>query len=351
MSHWDFFPENYRQDLTNRILQAIRGGECCQVIGLSGAGKSNLAGFLSHRKSNELCLVEVDCNRLTDFTTVELYSLIARTCADFSQPISSLEDLTRNLEEALNRTSGQISLVFDRFDVLLEHDFKTTAGNLRWLRDQFKYRLTFVIFTRQKLAADNELAELFYANTFWLGTLSEENAFWSIDQFTTRHNLAWDDNLKTAIFNLSRGYPSLLRAVCEAVRAGTPLEPSALIHHTAVSRLVDEFWATMPSQEELAKSGLEDHPLLRLTNRVNIESGLTAKEALLLDYLWSYPEFLCEKDAIIQAVWPEDKVFNQGIRDDSLAQLVRRLRQKIEPDPRRPIHLVTVPGRGYRYHP
>jgi two-component system KDP operon response regulator KdpE len=60
---------------------------------------------------------------------------------------------------------------------------------------------------------------------------------------------------------------------------------------------------------------------------------------------------VCEKDDLIQAVWPEDKIFEQGIRDDSLAQLVRRLRKKIEPDPASPRRIHTIPGRGYRFKP
>jgi DNA-binding winged helix-turn-helix (wHTH) protein len=57
---------------------------------------------------------------------------------------------------------------------------------------------------------------------------------------------------------------------------------------------------------------------------------------------------LVEKDDLIRAVWPEDKLFEDGGRDDSLAQLIRRLRRKIEPDPARPQIIQTVPGRGYR---
>jgi len=60
---------------------------------------------------------------------------------------------------------------------------------------------------------------------------------------------------------------------------------------------------------------------------------------------------VCEKDDLIRAVWPEDRIYEQGIRDDSLAQLVRRLREKIEPDPSNPRYIQTIPGRGYRFVP
>ena len=68
-------------------------------------------------------------------------------------------------------------------------------------------------------------------------------------------------------------------------------------------------------------------------------------------YFLEHAGEVCEKDDLIQAVWPEDKIFEQGIRDDSLAQLVRRLRKKIEPDPAAPRRIQTIPGRGYRFKP
>jgi DNA-binding winged helix-turn-helix (wHTH) protein len=78
-------------------------------------------------------------------------------------------------------------------------------------------------------------------------------------------------------------------------------------------------------------------------------SILTAKENLLLNYLRLHPGEVCEKDDLIRAVWPEDRIYEHGIRDDSLAQLVRRLREKIESDPSQPRFIHTVPGRGYRF--
>lgn len=52
--------------------------------------------------------------------------------------------------------------------------------------------------------------------------------------------------------------------------------------------------------------------------------------------------------SFIDAVWPAE-VHAGGLRDDSLAQLVRRLRLKIEPDPSNPTRILTLPGRGYHF--
>jgi hypothetical protein len=77
-------------------------------------------------------------------------------------------------------------------------------------------------------------------------------------------------------------------------------------------------------------------------------SQLTANEHRLLTHLQAHAGEVCAKDDLIQAVWSEE-VIVEGLRDDSLAQLVRRLRQKIEPDPSTPRYIHTAPGRGYMY--
>ena len=98
-------------------------------------------------------------------------------------------------------------------------------------------------------------------------------------------------------------------------------------------------------------SALEGQPLLALaTSPQGFDSSqLTEKEFLLLEYLQAHAGEVCHKADLVQAVWPEDVVYARGIRDDSLAQLVRRLRVKIEPDPSQPRYIQTVPGRGYLF--
>ena len=78
-------------------------------------------------------------------------------------------------------------------------------------------------------------------------------------------------------------------------------------------------------------------------------AGLTAAEQRLLETFQAHAGVVCLKDDLIRAVWPEESVAG-GLRDDSLAQLVHRLREKIEPDAAHPTRIQTIPGRGYRYH-
>jgi DNA-binding response OmpR family regulator len=164
--------------------------------------------------------------------------------------------------------------------------------------------------------------------------------------------LAWEAAVEDQILAVSAGYPSFVRAVCEAHAAGASLELASLAAHPAVRMRVEEFLADQPTEEELRHAGLANAPLLRAgQTAAEPLAGLTAKEARLLSYFQAHPHVVCEKDDLIKAVWPEDKIFERGVRDDSLAQLVRRLREKIEPEAAHPQHIHTAAGRGYRFEP
>jgi DNA-binding response OmpR family regulator len=125
------------------------------------------------------------------------------------------------------------------------------------------------------------------------------------------------------------------------------------LEHPAICKRVDEFWADQPSADDLRLSRLTNHPILSAARDASTidTTQLTAKENLLWEYFLAHPEQVCEKDDLIRAAWPEDRIFERGIRDDSLAQLIRRLREKVEPEPANPMHIHTVPGRGYRFNP
>jgi len=369
MSNWDRYPLDYRHEEIQAILAAVQAGECFSLVGLSGSGKSNLIGFLAHRYAEILTsrpianwpplFYMLDCNRFSGHSTASFLRFIC-TALDADTPVEPQIDEYSALDSILAnqlRYHSRLCLLFDRFDSLSvdldKPDGSAIFALLRGLRDQHKYALTYVITTRKPQDPHTELSELFFAHTIWLGPLQESDARWSVQEYARRLESAWDEAIIQKIIHLSGAYPSLLRAVCEAFAAGAALDVTGLKANPAIARRLEEFWADHPDDQALRNSRLEHIELLSLGPKpLAVDATqLTAKENLLWQYLLHHPGEVCSKDDLIRAVWPEDRIYGGGIRDDSLAQLVRRLREKIEVDPSNPRHLQTVPGRGYCYLP
>lgn len=358
MSATPTYPPHYRTREITQLVEATQAGECAALIGLSGAGKSNVLRALAERhNSTPHPHLLADWNRLASPIAPALFDLLRWTLGDTAKTNDPLGALEAALNAHLNSPAARLTLLLDRSDALAataQHS-PQIFSNLRALRDAFKYRLTYIIAARRPLKAHNELAELFFGNTLWLGPLSEVDARWTVARYTGRKRLVWSDKIVQHLIEATRAYPSFLRAACEAHAAGCAIHVEALAAHPAMQARLKEFWEDAPTPQELQLVGLSGLPLLQ-AGRPSIipaaafdTSKLTAKEKLLLDYFLQNPGTVCEKDALIRAAWPEDKVFVQGVRDDSLAQLIRRLREKIEPDPAQPHHILTLPGRGYKF--
>lgn len=457
MKAWEEYPDTYREAEVGQISRAICTGECAAIIGLSGSGKSNLMLFLAHRvllPAGCPRMLLVDCNRLAERSAEALYEMLRSTVeklkpgtgpsrafdGEATEPtqspggagmdevqalparrapeVKAFQHLEWVLESRLTGMRG-ICLLLDRFDALSDMpEFPSIAGNLRALRDAYKYQLMYVTAARRPLDPSNELAELFFGHTVWLGPLSKDDALWSAARDARRFSDAKEISLNTSgqdgeiedilrpgnrvapgwppetlekLVEISGGYPSLLRAACEAYADGAELSTAGLGAHPAVKRRAAELWSDRPDRSALRMSGLDRHPWIRAQeaavwsgmfepgyvstgpdaetvdtlSSVTAEGGqaivdipsdkipgidtteLTAKEYRLLEALRSRAGQVCEKDDLVRAIWPEDVIFAQGIRDESLAQLVRRLRVKIEPDPAEPTYIHTVAGRGY----
>ena len=59
MPDWTDSPADYRHTEVEYILAAVRAGECVSVVGLSGAGKSNLAAFVAQRAGPEATVLKI----------------------------------------------------------------------------------------------------------------------------------------------------------------------------------------------------------------------------------------------------------------------------------------------------
>ena len=73
--------------------------------------------------------------------------------------------------------------------------------------------------------------------------------------------------------------------------------------------------------------------------------SLSPKERRLFTLLYRNANQLCSKEQIAQAVWPE---YQAEVSDYQVESLVKRLREKLEADPRDPALILTVRGWGYK---
>ena len=72
--------------------------------------------------------------------------------------------------------------------------------------------------------------------------------------------------------------------------------------------------------------------------------GLTSREFELLAYLMRHPQRAFRREDLLAGVW------GYSVGDTSTVTVhVRRLREKVEPDPANPARIVTVWGVGYRW--
>jgi two-component system KDP operon response regulator KdpE len=105
----------------------------------------------------------------------------------------------------------------------------------------------------------------------------------------------------------------------------------------------------MPGQSDLRpleQQGVKiDLPSREVTVHGRMQR-LTAREFDLLSYLLTHPNKTITHRELLQAVWGPD----YGDELEYLRVFVNRLRKKIEPDPSKPVFLVTDAWAGYRFH-
>jgi len=98
--------------------------------------------------------------------------------------------------------------------------------------------------------------------------------------------------------------------------------------------------------EPLARLGVViDLPSREVTVHARV-SRLTAREFDLLSYFLTRPNRTIAHRELLQAIWGPD----YGDESEYLRVFVNRLRKKIEPDPAKPVFLVTDAWAGYRFH-
>jgi DNA-binding winged helix-turn-helix (wHTH) protein len=446
-SAWAEFPVTYRQEQVQTILNWLRVGESGVVVGMSGAGKSNLLGFLASRPDAaygclgdsvaDNCLLFLDVNRLPSLTGTAFYRAMlqalheSKNCLPepfqqqvgdvYRQNIDSQDDLIlfgalEDMHSLFCHTGGKrVTWLLDRFDEAARSLDVQFLSSLRALRDACKVQLCYVVATRYPLPdlrdpnEIDEFYEILASNVCWVGPMVERDARWVASQMAERCHAEFAEGDVVRILSLTGRLPAFLKIVftllaggvlqagdkveawqerllgrpdiqrqCRQLRndltdaqwgallgvmAGLPLdsiEQATLEYIQNVGLVVREeaclrvfsplFEAFLRNQRGTSRGRILLHPETRTVWRgdMQLPKRLTEKEDLLLSYFLEHVHGLCTKDDLVRAVWPED-VQAAGIQDDRLAQLIRRLREKIEFNPSKPNYIVTEHGRGYRF--
>jgi len=124
-----------------------------------------------------------------------------------------------------------------------------------------------------------------------------------------------------------------------------PFSPGELV--ARVKAVLRRTMATTdPTPAETIRAGdLRIDLATRRVLRGAVSLDLTAKEFDLLAHMAAHPGRVYTRESLLRDVWGYD-----FYGDDSTVTVhVRRLREKLEPDPAKPRYLTTVWGVGYRF--
>jgi DNA-binding response OmpR family regulator len=165
-------------------------------------------------------------------------------------------------------------------------------------------------------------------------------------------SVAPGDDATVAAWIRNRTTTPILHLRADAIEAGRRAAPAPAIadraltapfSHAEVLAAVDDLLARAADGSHRAPSiSLDaDTGIARVAGR---SVQLSPLEATLVGALLAEPGIAVSTSRLVAEVWPADR----HVDPSSMWILVWRVRQKIEPDPKHPALLVSVPGAGYR---
>lgn len=242
------------------IARYIRAGDSCSIIGISGMGKSNLFRHLCSSQTRQYYLgsewrkyffLHADSHALGELSERAIYDLLLRCLTtecqqqDVEQHIlTRLEQLHQQVLPTTDQLIWQRSfvqavqlvmnsdparhlvLIFDEFDSIyktLNPRFFTT---LRSVRDEYKYRISYLVLTREELPYINstleheEFYELFSSNLIGLAAYSHDDALLLLTQISERYGHVLPAEVCERLIALTGGHPGLLKAAYMALLNG-----------------------------------------------------------------------------------------------------------------------------------
>jgi energy-coupling factor transporter ATP-binding protein EcfA2 len=323
----------YRKETIDRIFRQIEAGECCNIVGINGMGKTNLVKHLSNptvieqnlsAEKHPVCFVVLDINLLVDWTSWGFFEGLADALVH-SVGNSSDQTLSAVLHESHEQIihargndalslrccakmvdkicqSHRLVLIFDEFDVLFTAMSEHVLRHLRGLRDRYKYQLIYVTLARHSihhLRSDEweivePFVELFSLAEIGLPPLNAIDAAAEVDRYVHRYRSALDPSGRERVIASAGGHPALLRALTYEALDNRP-PPTMDEFSTALRLECSKIWNQLTGDEQDALlafvSGAplnrEQASMLTLKGliREHAGSGSSIFSPLLLSYM------------------------------------------------------------------
>lgn len=127
-----------------------------------------------------------------------------------------------------------------------------------------------------------------------------------------------------------------------------PFSPQELVSRVrAVMRRLGREQTDAEPERNITFGEINIDPRSRVITIKDTPIELTVKEFDMLYLLARHPKQVFTREQLLERVWGGAQYIDPG----TVTVHVRRLREKIEADPSKPIHLLTVWGVGYKFEP
>lgn len=302
--------------------------------------------------------------------------------------------LLENIKKALNKIISEgfyPTIFFIRFDRISEKASAEFFANLEGIKDSAHHKLAFVFTTSRGL---NSVSPKVFSHTslslaqseIFLKPANQKDLKTICDAYIKRFGLRISEELEKELVKLTGGYIQYLQLALISLNEpenniSNPQDLfEFLIDDERITLQSEELWEGLTSlEQQLLLKVLNDQKLTEKEQKEGkylFESGfinekakifsplfenflerknqkgegsnakmeLSKKEHLLFSYLKNNLGEICEREAIIEAVWPEEEAL--GVSDWAIDRLVARLRKKVKEE--NEFEIVTIKTRGFK---
>lgn len=280
------------------------------------------------------------------------------------------------------------TIFFNRFDRMKNAATPALFDNLRGLHESTHHKLSYVFTSFRNLdqlapQAFGSGALAFFASPMYFKPAKMKDIKTICNTYKKHYSLSLSPNIEQKLYELVDGYIQYLQLALISFHEGSvPLQDKDklfdyLVSDERLSLQSEELWESLESQEkEVLKKVIHKIPITakekeeakylwdtgflpafsplflyyiqqkeRHEKKTATHIEFSKKEHALFLFLKMHTNNICEREKIIEAVWPE--VEDLGVSDWAVDRLVARVRQKLKLQ-KASFEIQTIKTRGYK---